>query len=191
MNSKIAAKEASRPSFLGGANTQFLVFQMALIRGVNLFKFQKQNLCLDSKIVKYFSAQSLSILESLQKKNIIYRDIKPENFMIEFETGKLKLVDFGFAKELKEEPEKGILMKGRTFTKCGTPEYMAPEVINQSGVNKSRHQKELGYSFECDIWSWGVLICELIGGFNPFTSNCINKTFENILSNNINWPKNI
>ena len=44
---------------------------------------------------------------------------------------------------------------------------------------------------ECDIWSWGVMLCELVGGFNPFTSNNIQATFENIISLNINWPKNI
>lgn len=71
---------------------------MSLIDGVNLFKFQKQNLCLDIPIIKYFSAQALNIILYLSKRNIIYRDIKPENFVVEYDTGHLKMVDFGFAK---------------------------------------------------------------------------------------------
>ena len=52
--------------------------------------------------------------------------------MLEFDSGYLKLVDFGFAKELRDISTNGNELKGRTFTKCGTPEYMAPEIINQS-----------------------------------------------------------
>lgn len=76
---------------------------------------------------------------------------------------------------------------------------MAPEVIQQKELNNTQTrvsqssflQKQLGYSLECDIWSWGVMLCEMIGGYNPFTSQNIQGTFENILSLNINWPKNI
>ena len=78
-------------------------------------------MCLDIDKVRYFGAQSLNILEFFQDNKIIYRDLKPENFVVEFETGHLKMVDFGFSKELKN---------GRAYTRCGTPEYMAPEVIN-------------------------------------------------------------
>lgn len=146
---------------------------------------------MDIGVVKYFAAQTLNILEFLQEKDIIYRDIKPENLIIEYDTGHLKLVDFGFAKQLKD--------KGRTFTKCGTPEYMAPEVINQKEYTNTQTrvgqssflQKQFGYSLECDVWSWGVMLCEMIGGFNPFTSTNIQSTFENIITLNINWPKNI
>ena len=154
---------------------------MSLVNGVNLFKFQKHNLCLDINIVKYFGAQSLLMLESLQERNIIYRDIKPENLVVEYDTGHLKLIDFGFAKQLREVKVNGQTKKGRTYTKCGTPEYMAPEVINQKEYNNTETrvgqssflQKQSGYSLECDIWSWGVMLCELIGGFNPFTNSNI------------------
>ena len=135
----------------------------------------------------------MKIVEHLQNKNIIYRDIKPENFVVEFETGKLKLVDFGFAKQLI-----GHKGKQRTYTKCGTPEYMAPEIVKQKENNhhsrvstSSQLQQQLGYGLECDIWSWGVMLCEMIGGFNPFTANNIMGTFENITTLTINWPKNI
>ena len=163
-----------------------------------MFRFQKHNLCIQLDIVKYFAAQALVIIEYLQSNNIIYRDIKPENFIVEFETGKLKLVDFGFAKELNFKTSNSK-NRGRTYTKCGTPEYMAPEIIQQKELNSTETRvsqssflsKQLGYGMGCDIWSWGVLLCELIGGYNPFTSSNIQTTFENILGLNINWPKNI
>jgi serine/threonine protein kinase len=63
------------------------------------------------------------MLASLHSKNIIYRDLKQENLMLDARQGSLVLVDFGFAKEIRT--------LGRTFTKCGTPGYSAPEVINQ------------------------------------------------------------
>lgn len=82
-------------------------------------------------LIKHFAAQSLNIIEYLEDHKITFRDMKPENLVVDFQTGHLKLVDFGFAKELKDEKQQnGIISKGRTFTKCGTPEYMAPEVIN-------------------------------------------------------------
>ena len=61
--------------------------------------------------------------------------MKPENIIIEANTGRLKLVDFGFAKELPND--RFSQLSGRTFTKCGTPEYMAPEVINQKEFNST------------------------------------------------------
>ena len=66
----------------------------------------------------------------------------------------------------------------------------------QRGVRniKTRQEQRMsyfGYGIECDIWSWGVVFCELIGGFNPFHSQDVMQTYDNILRLNINWPKNI
>lgn len=72
-------------------------------------------------VVKYCAAVALTMLEHLHSLQIIYRDLKPENIMIKQKSGKLVLVDFGFAKNIKQD--------GRTFTKCGTPGYSAPEVL--------------------------------------------------------------
>lgn len=110
--------------------------------------------------------------------------------MVEYDTAHLKMVDFGFSKELK---------KGRAYTRCGTPEYMAPEVINQKEYSSTETRvsqtsflsKQSGYGFECDVWSWGVMLCEMIGGFNPFSGSDIQKTFRNIIQLRVNWPKNI
>lgn len=86
-------------------------------------------------------------------KNIIYRDLKPENVMVEND-GYLKLIDMGTAKQLTQD--KGF----RTFTIIGTPHYMAPEVM-----------KGKGYSFAVDIWSIGILLYEFMCGQLPFAEN--------------------
>jgi serine/threonine protein kinase len=85
-------------------------------------------------------------LETLQRYNIIYRDIKPENVMID-KNGCIKLIDFGFAKILTPQTQ------FRTLTNCGTVGYTAPEVLLGNST---------GYSFPVDVWSFGILICELL-----------------------------
>ena len=76
---------------------------------------------IELEYVKYFAACALNMVESLHKERIIFRDLKPENLMLDWQTASLRLVDFGFAKLLPKN--------GRTYTKCGTPGYSAPEVI--------------------------------------------------------------
>ena len=56
-------------------------------------------------------------------------------------------------------------------------------------VDNNHHSS--GYSYPADVWSWGVLVCELIGGFNPFQGVTVNETFENISRLNVAWPKNL
>lgn len=89
---------------------------------------------------KFYIATMLVILEHLETKKIVYRDLKPENIIIQH-NGYLKLVDFGAAK----------IVKSRTYTMIGTPQYMAPEVI----LGK-------GYKYSCDLWSLGVILYELV-----------------------------
>lgn len=98
------------------------------------------------RAVSFYSSQILCALDTLRSYNIIYRDLKPENAMIDLE-GSIKLIDFGFAKQLSSQNN------FRTTTNCGTVGYTAPEVL-LGGSN--------GYSFQADIWSYGILICEMI-----------------------------
>jgi serine/threonine protein kinase len=109
----------------------------------------QRNLRLKSKmtIARFYSAQVTTIFEYLHSKNIIYRDLKPENLLIA-KDGYLKLTDFGFAK----------VVEGRTYTLCGTPEYLAPEIL----LNK-------GHGKPVDYWTLGILTYEMIAGIDPFT----------------------
>jgi len=88
--------------------------------------------------VKFYGSQIALALDHLHRYGIIYRDLKPENILMDA-GGYLKLADFGMAKVLKQEE------KATTF--CGTPEYLAPEIITSVGHNKA-----------CDWWSFGILL---------------------------------
>lgn len=99
---------------------------------------------------------------------IIHRDIKPENILLD-EQGAVKLADFGWSNFFSEEE--------RRQTYCGTPEYLAPEMIKQSGHDKS-----------LDIWNLGVLLFELLTGSPPFEGANQSILFENILNHKVKWP---
>lgn len=107
--------------------------------------------------------------------------MRPENILIDQETGYIKLFDFSSAKLLSPH-------KNRTYTKIGSPCYLAPEIIKHG---KFGEESGLGYSYECDIWAFGVLICEITGGFNPFFDYDVMKIYDNIINMRINWPKNM
>jgi serine/threonine protein kinase len=111
----------------------------------------------------------------LHSKGIIYRDLKPENILLD-KHGHVKLIDFGFAKILKNKTD-------RTYTNCGTPGYCAPEVMLPT----------IGHTYMADIWSIGVLICEMLGGFIPFTDEVRKPELimEKCMTGSLNLPKNI
>ena len=96
-----------------------------------MFEFQREQVCIKLEHVKYFAAKTLVLLDYLHSQRIVYRDLKTENLLIERETGEIKLVDFGFAKDLSSLSKKSSAAQDRTFTKCGTPGYSAPEVLLQ------------------------------------------------------------
>jgi len=113
-------------------------------------------------VVRYIIACVLETLVYLHQMSIVYRDLKPENIVLSGK-GDCKMIDFTMAKEVKK----------RTFTVCGTPEYLAPEVILGRG-----------YNHFADYWALGILVCDLLFGRTPFADthdNQLVKTFKNIL----------
>jgi len=106
---------------------------------------------------QFYAGSLVIVLEELSDKNILYRDLKPENVMLD-QQGYLKLIDFGIAKKLEEG-------KSRTFTMIGTPHYMAPEVMRGHG-----------YGTEVDLWSLGVMLFEFVCGALPFADDLDDPT---------------
>jgi len=103
---------------------------------------------LENGNAQFHGASIFLALEALHDRDIVFRDLKPENVMLDA-SGYVKLVDFGIAKHLDSS--------GRTFSILGTPQYMSPEIICRAG-----------HGTESDIWSFGVLLYELLCGRWPF-----------------------
>jgi len=138
------------------ANSVYMLTE--LITGGELHGAIRQIPTVFSRAQAQFYVGSLTIvLEELCDRNILYRDLKPENVMLD-QQGYLKLIDFGIAKKLEEG-------KSRTFTMIGTPHYMAPEVMRGHG-----------YGSEVDLWSLGVMLFEFVCGYLPFADELDDPT---------------
>lgn len=110
-------------------------------------------------------------MDYIHSLDFAYRDLKPENLLIDGE-GHIKITDFGFCKHVPD----------RTYTLCGTPEYLAPEIIKNKGHGKP-----------VDWWGLGILIYEMLTGFPPFYDQHNNPAniYRLILANKIKWPQYI
>ncbi|KAF0715220.1 Aste57867_3504 [Aphanomyces stellatus] len=121
----------------------------------------------DFNTTKFYSSQVVSIFEYLHSQDFIYRDLKPENLLLDHE-GFIKITDFGFAKRVAF----------KTYTLCGTPEYIAPEVLLNKGHGKG-----------VDWWTMGILIFEMLAGQPPFCDDDPMGIYQQILSGKINFPR--
>jgi len=104
-------------------NPKYLYFIMEYIQGGELFTLLRNSGTFHEEQAKFYTAQIVTIFEYLHSKEIIYRDLKPENILLQ-NNGYIKLTDFGFAK----------VIQGKTYTLCGTPEYISPEIILNKGI---------------------------------------------------------
>ena len=141
---------------------------MEFLNGGELFTLLGQKQRLSNDASRTLAAEVLEAFDYIHGKDIIYRDLKPENVMLD-RTGHVRLIDFGLAK----------LCPDRTWTMCGTPEYLAPEVVTNQGHNKS-----------ADYWTLGVLIYEMLVGVPPFYDETTTdeETFNRILREKPRFP---
>lgn len=121
---------------------------------------------------RFYAACILLALEYLHDHNIVYRDLKPENILID-RNGFAKITDFGLSKE-------NITGNTTTNSFCGTPEYLAPEILHRTGHGKA-----------VDYWSFGALIFEMLTGLPPFYTRDRDRLFHNIKYTNLKIPKTV
>ena len=148
-----------------------LYFITEFMQGGELFFHLRRNSQYKEKSVKFYMSEILLAIDYMHKNNFIYRDLKPENILID-KLGHIKLTDFGLSKLLDEEEQK-------TYTLCGTPEYLAPEIIFEKGYDKT-----------CDWFSFGVVMFEMLCGFHPFKQKK-GKFNPQIYKMKIKIPENI
>ncbi|CAG9315419.1 unnamed protein product [Blepharisma stoltei] len=146
----------------------YLYFALEFIQGGELFTYLRSVIKLDNNHAKLYAAQIVQMFEYLHRMNIIYRDLKPENLLIAAD-GYLKLTDFGFAKRVE----------GRTYTLCGTPEYIAPEILLNKGHGKA-----------VDWWTLGIFLYEMLAGIDPFSDEDPMAIYQKILKCKIKFPRN-
>ncbi|XP_015585714.1 cAMP-dependent protein kinase catalytic subunit alpha [Cephus cinctus] len=141
-------------------DNSYVYMVLPFINGGEMFSHLRNMGKFTEPLSRFYAAQVALALEYLHHCGLVYRDLKPENILID-KNGYLKVTDFGFCK----------LVDGRTWTLCGTPEYLAPEVILSKGYGKS-----------VDWWSFGVLIFEMNAGFPPFYAHDPMKIYEKIVA---------
>jgi len=144
-----------------------LYFLLEPSLGGELFSVLRARTLFDEDTARFYAGSVVLAFEYMHSKNIIYRDLKPENLLLD-DRGFLKVTDFGFAKEL---------LTGRTWTLCGTPDYLAPEIVAGKGHGKG-----------VDWWTLGVFIYEMLASYPPFYDEDPMKTYAKIMHGNITFP---
>mmetsp|Transcript_31020 Transcript_31020/g.35337 ORF Transcript_31020/g.35337 Transcript_31020/m.35337 type:complete len:459 (+) Transcript_31020:632-2008(+) len=145
-----------------------ICFVMEYMRGGELFQHLKTSRKFTEDRAKFYAAQIALALGHLHSLNIIYRDLKPENILMD-DVGNVKLTDFGMAKKMDEEES--------TKSFCGTPEYLAPEILTGEGHGKA-----------VDWWSFGILLYEMMVGIPPYYNQNVQLMYQLIKHAELRFP---
>jgi len=147
-----------------------LYITLELVNGGELFSTLREMKQMKFNVARFYTMEVISAIMYLHEMLVVYRDIKPENILIH-RSGHIKLTDFGFAKYLKD---------AKTFTLCGTPAYMAPEIIAGKG-----------HDFMVDWWSVGILFFELLTGNPPFDAKEEMEVYRRVMDGHAQYPINM
>ena len=157
------------PRLLGTGQTSSTVFlAIDFVQGGELFRLLRSLTRFTLREVEFYAAEVVCALCDLHMWRFIYRDLKPEHLLLD-SNGHLRMVDLHLAKFMK--------YGGRTYTFCGTPEYLAPEMVERTGVG-----------YEADWWQFGVLLYELLSGKTPFYDSSPYALYTNILTAQVRFP---
>lgn len=137
-----------------------LYLVLDFMQGGDLYYHLHHHKYFSEEVARFFAAEILLALQDLHMNNILYRDLKPENVLMDA-NGHVKLADFNLAKKTEE----------RSTTICGTPEYISPEILKGSPHGR-----------EVDFWGFGCILYEMIEGKSPFYSSNYNNLFSKIVN---------
>uniref|UniRef100_A0AAY4CZY5 Serum/glucocorticoid regulated kinase 1 n=1 Tax=Denticeps clupeoides TaxID=299321 RepID=A0AAY4CZY5_9TELE len=144
----------------------------AILKKKELFYHLQRERCFLEPRARFYAAEIASALGYLHSLNIVYRDLKPENILLDSQ-GHIVLTDFGLCKE-------NIEPNGTTSTFCGTPEYLAPEVLHKQPYDRT-----------VDWWCLGAVLYEMLYGLPPFYSRNTAEMYDNILNKPLQLKPNI
>ncbi|XP_063729289.1 cAMP-dependent protein kinase catalytic subunit 1-like [Symsagittifera roscoffensis] len=148
-------------------DNSYLYIALEFVSGGELFTHLRNAKRFGESRTRFYGSQVVLAFEYLHFMNLIHRDLKPENLLIDHR-GYVKLTDFGFCKRLD----------GRAWTLCGTPQYLAPEIILSKGYSKA-----------VDWWTFGVLMFEMAAGYCPFHAKKHIKLYEKIVAGEVEFPE--
>ncbi|KAK3163348.1 hypothetical protein QOZ80_1AG0002460 [Eleusine coracana subsp. coracana] len=154
------------------ASKSKIYFAMEYVRGGELFSRVARGRLKEDTARKYFQ-QLIGAVDFCHSRGVYHRDLKPENLLVD-ENGNLKVSDFGLSALKECQKQDGLL-----HTTCGTPAYVAPEIINKKGYDGAK----------ADIWSCGVILYVLLAGYLPFQDANLMEMYRKISRGDVKYPQ--